>query len=161
MRFAAGADLSRPKGDSKRDRYSLTDARSKAKLILRKAPAQSRHVAHKTGQEPHWHSMREAGYWTAERKRCHQSGAAMLGLATSRLAVNQAMLDATPTETGQCGAMVGNLMAVTRLSMSAVKSSRRDLVQGGLWIVERSTYIPSLPQAVDEPAPNDGASQAA
>jgi hypothetical protein len=93
--------------------------------------------------------MREVGLWTLERKQGHQAEATMRGLAPSRLTVNQAMLDATSIETGQCQATVKNLMRTTGLSVSAVKSSRRDLVEQGLWIVERSAYVPSLPDTLD------------
>jgi hypothetical protein len=144
MRFSSGADLSRPKENSPRARYSPKDARAKAKLIIRKAPAQVKRAIRQGNPELHFHSMRQPEFWTAERKQCHQAEASYRRLAPSRLRVNQAMLDAVPAEIGQCGATVKDLMRSTGLSVSAVKSSRRDLVQEGFWVVERSVYIPSM-----------------
>jgi hypothetical protein len=149
MRFSTSADLSRKKGNSHRDRYQFKDALAKAKQIVKKAPAVRPRRRQNLAQSSHLHSMGKPGYWTVERKQTHQCEAAMLGLAPSRLAVNQAMLVATSIETGQCQATVKGLMGTTDLSISAVKSSRRDLVQQGLWIVERSAYVPSLLSTLD------------
>jgi hypothetical protein len=115
---------------------------------VRRAPATRQRQKVKSAQGSHLHSMGKPGYWTFERKQDHQAEVSIRGLAPSRLAVNQAMLDATPIETGQCSATVPELMGTTGLSVSALKSSRRDLRQQGLWIVERSIYIPSVIDAL-------------
>jgi hypothetical protein len=70
MRFSS--DQSRPKGSSKGRKYELKDARAKAKLIIRKAPVQINGAVRQGSPEPHFHSMRQSGFWTAERKEWHQ-----------------------------------------------------------------------------------------
>ena len=52
------------------------------------------------------------------------------------------MLDAVPQEAGQCEATVGMLQKATGLSVSAIKSARRDLLNGNLWIAQRGVYVP-------------------
>jgi Bifunctional DNA primase/polymerase, N-terminal len=140
MGFVAGADLVRPKGSCKRSRYSIRDAESKAKLMVRKSPVRRSKPCEVAAT--HLHSFRRPGHWIAERKRHHQADAASRGLQASRLAANQAMLDALPIAAGQCISTVNELTTATGLSISAVKSSRRDLVAAGLWIVERGVYVP-------------------
>jgi hypothetical protein len=161
MRFKSTADLTRLKGNSYRDRYQLKDALTKAKQIVRKAPPTRQKRKIRPVQGSHLHSMGKPGYWTFERKQDHQAEVSIRGLAPSRLAVNQAMLDATPIETGQCSATVAELMGTTGLSVSAVKSSRRDLSRRGLWIVERSVYIPSVIDALVGLEGEDRVAQAA
>jgi hypothetical protein len=149
-RFVAGADLSRPKGSSRRDAYSIKDAIAKAKSIVRKAPPRITRRYRPGVDARHLHSLRRPGFWTVERKQAHQAQAALRGMSGSRLAANAAMLEAVPTEAGQCEATVRELMEVTGLSMSAVKTSRAKLVEEGLWIVERGVYAPSAAGAPAE-----------
>jgi hypothetical protein len=149
-RFLAGADLSRPKGSTRRDCYSIKDATAKAKSIVRKAPPRITKRYRPGADARHLHSFRRPGFWTVERKQAHQAQAALRGMLASRLATNEAMLEAVPTEAGQCEATVKELMKVTDLSMSAVKTSRAELVDEGLWIVERGVYAPSAAGAPAE-----------
>jgi hypothetical protein len=71
-RFIAEADLSRPKGSNPRQRWSLKDARVKARSICRrkpdlKAPRRSR------GGHPasHLHAFRKSGFWTETQREMH------------------------------------------------------------------------------------------
>jgi hypothetical protein len=140
-RFAAEADLARPKGNSRRSRYCIRDARAKARAIVRKAPPVKSNV-HGFHLVRHLHSFRRRSYWTDERKQRHYGIATARGLAVTRLAVNRAMLDAVLLGAGQCAATVKELAAASGLSVRAVQSARRDLVDEGLWITERGVYVP-------------------
>jgi hypothetical protein len=52
------------------------------------------------------------------------------------------MLDALPLGAGQCTATVKELAVASGLSVRAVQSARRDLLDEGLWIAERRVYVP-------------------
>jgi hypothetical protein len=141
--FIKGADITRPKSASPRRHWSHKDALRKARAIYRKAAKGALKIKSR-GHEPviHLHSHRRTGYWTSDRKRRHQEEAALRTTATSSLIVNEAMLDATPIEAGQCVATAKALKAQTGLGLSTVKGARRDLLEGGLWIAERGVYVP-------------------
>lgn len=147
-RFAAEADLSRPKGGRSSRRWSFRDALTRARHICRKQFAVR--FPRSVGQERHLNSFRRPDYWTAERKGEHQIEAARRAMTPAALMVNKHMLDASPISAGQCIATVSVLMTQTSLSESSVKTARRILRDVGLWISERGVYVPMPLNETDE-----------
>jgi hypothetical protein len=132
----------------------IKDARDKAKLIIRKAPPMKRNFQGHHAASDLYHFQRR-DYWTYDRKRDHRQCAAARRLPTSRLAVNQAMLDAVDMDTGYCAATAKKLATASGFSVAAVKSARRELLDEGLWIAERGVYIPVPFDTVPAPANDD------
>jgi hypothetical protein len=138
--FNLDVELSRPKSGSNK-RWSYRDALVKAKAICRKQPSGRKRWQ---GGHPasHLSSYRQSGYWTNERKARHQAEAARRTMTPSFLVVNNAMLDAVPLEAGQCLVTVKAIAELSGLAISTVKVARRGLIELGLWISERSVYVP-------------------
>jgi hypothetical protein len=141
-RFAAEAELGRPKRGKGTRGWSHRDALSKAKYLCRRYAAAQVHPARENAQ--HLNSYRQSGYWSEERKARHQREAVRRGMKPAELKVNLRMLDAVPISAGQCIAPVSALIEQTGLSESSVKTARRELRKAGLWIAERGVYVPLL-----------------
>jgi hypothetical protein len=144
FRFAAEADLVRPKGGGKK-RWCRGDVLSKAKAICAKRMFHKQRGRARADQHPasHLHRFRRPGYWRDDQKARHQAEARCRATTPSVLIVNEHMLELTPAEMGQCRATIKTLAKRTGLSESAVKVARRKLCKElGLWVAERAVYLP-------------------
>jgi hypothetical protein len=141
--FSAKADLSRPKSSNPLARWSARDALAKARHICQRRPdlkrprrARGRHPASQL------HTWRRREFWSVEQRERHMAEVVRRNTRPSIVAVARAMIEAVDFDTGLCKLTISETGKRVSSSPKTVKVARAELVNAGLWLAIRGTYVP-------------------